>query len=163
VVVCCRKNTLGRSRNGGGGEEGWVPSHKLNINNGLTDEIIPIVTSSAILLVEMPHHHKICLLESHYNTLHNVIGIYWWKFSRMNFTVGLIMSVRSSVKLTYHCTVWIFLFIPFPLRFPRYIPWEYSYWCLPMDLRWKIRSVNAPQYTDEIFLSMFLLVFVNFW
>jgi hypothetical protein len=26
-----------------------VPGHKLNINNGLTDEIIPIVTSSAIL------------------------------------------------------------------------------------------------------------------
>jgi hypothetical protein len=49
VVVCCRNNTLGRSRNGGGGEEGRVPGHKLNINNGLTDEIISIVTSSAIL------------------------------------------------------------------------------------------------------------------
>jgi hypothetical protein len=28
VVVCCRKNTLGRSRNGGGREEGRVPGHK---------------------------------------------------------------------------------------------------------------------------------------
>lgn len=51
----------------------WLLYHKLNIINGLTQEIIQMVTPSIILLVEMSHHYTIYLLKSHYNTLYNVV------------------------------------------------------------------------------------------
>ena len=59
-------------RNEGGGEEGY----KLNITSKMIDEIIMMVTLSAVMLVEMLCHHIIFLLESHYNNLCNVAGIY---------------------------------------------------------------------------------------
>jgi len=46
-----KKNAQRRSRNGRGGGEGQAPGHKLNIIDGLTDKIIPMVTPSVILLV----------------------------------------------------------------------------------------------------------------
>jgi hypothetical protein len=63
VVVCCRKNTLGRSRNGGGGEEGRAPDHILNIIDRFINGIISMVTSSTILSISMPHHCTICKRE----------------------------------------------------------------------------------------------------
>jgi hypothetical protein len=53
-----------------------VSNHKLNIINGLIEEIILMVTPLIILLVEMSHHSIIYLLKSHYNTLYNVIDAY---------------------------------------------------------------------------------------
>jgi hypothetical protein len=75
-LFVAEKNAQGRSRNERGGEEGRALDHKLNIINGLTDKIILMVTPSTILSVKMSHHHMICLLESHCNTLRNVTGIY---------------------------------------------------------------------------------------
>jgi len=46
-------------------------------------------------------------------------------YSRMNFTVELIMSVTSFTKLICHLTVCIFLFFFFPI-ISRYILCEYS-------------------------------------
>jgi hypothetical protein len=65
----------------------WLPYHKLNIINGLTQEIVLMVTLSIILLIEMSHHCTIYLLKSHYNTLYNVVDTYRWKFS-----VGIFMD-----------------------------------------------------------------------
>jgi hypothetical protein len=47
----------------------------------------------------MPHHHKICLFESHYNTLHNVVGIYWWNFSISIFTNEFYRRFNSVGKV----------------------------------------------------------------
>ena len=49
TVLLQREILQGRSRNEGGGGEGRASGHKLNITNGLTDRIISMVTSSAIL------------------------------------------------------------------------------------------------------------------
>jgi hypothetical protein len=49
-----------------------LPDYKLNIIDDITNRIIPSVT----LLVKMSCHHKICLFESHYNTLYHSLDIY---------------------------------------------------------------------------------------
>jgi len=73
VVVCCKKKkTQGRWRSKGGGEKDRLPGYKLNIIDDITNRIIPSVT----LLVKMPYHYKICLFESHYNTLYHSLDIY---------------------------------------------------------------------------------------
>jgi len=54
------------------GGRGQASNHKLNITN----EIILMITSSAILYVEMQRHRVICFIKSHCNTLYNAVGIY---------------------------------------------------------------------------------------
>ena len=66
------KNAQIRGRNGEGGEKDRASSHKLNI----IDNIISMVTPSAILSVEMSRHHMIYLLESRCITICNVASIY---------------------------------------------------------------------------------------
>lgn len=64
-----------RSRNDRGGKEGRAPGYILNITDGLTNEIILIITLSVILSVSIPCYCKICYFESHCITVRNVIGI----------------------------------------------------------------------------------------
>jgi hypothetical protein len=112
-------------------EEGRVSGHKLNITDELTDKIILMVTPSTILSVEMSRHRMICLLESHCNTLRNVTGIYWREFFVGIFTDKFYHQVNFIIVL------FVFLFLLFPLRFSRYIPWEYSCRCLLTNLAMK--------------------------
>jgi len=76
IVLLQSKILQGRSRNEGGGEEGQVSGHKLNVTDGLTDEIILTITPSAILFVSMPRYRVISLIKSQCNTVYNVIGIF---------------------------------------------------------------------------------------
>jgi hypothetical protein len=95
-----------------------VPGHKLNI----IDRIIPMVTLS----VEISCYRMIFLLESFViisvMLLAYIDESFLLRYSRMNFTIGIILSITSYVKLTRHRIVCLFLFLLFPLRFPRYIP-----------------------------------------
>jgi len=61
-----KKEKWGRGR---WGEEGQLPSHKLNIIDGITNKIILLVNPSIILLVKISHHRTICLFESHCNSV----------------------------------------------------------------------------------------------
>lgn len=79
-MFVAEKITEERIRNGRRGEEGQISNHKLNITDRLTDKIILMVTSLAILSVKILYHHTICLLEFHCNTLHIIVGIYQQKF-----------------------------------------------------------------------------------
>ena len=67
-------------------KEGQELGYKLNITDRLANKIIPIVMISVILSVEIPRHRMIFLLESQFNTLRNVVGIYQQKFSVGIFT-----------------------------------------------------------------------------
>jgi len=120
-LFVAEKNGQGRSRNGGGGES-RAPGHKLNITNKLTDRIIPMVNLS----VKISCHHMIFLLESFVITsIMSFVYIdesFSLRYSWMNFTIGIILSVMLYVKLTRHRIACLFLFLLFSLRFSRYIP-----------------------------------------
>lgn len=110
-----RKILQVRSRNGGGGEEGRVSGHKLKITDGLTDRIILVVTSLAILLVSLSRHRMICLYKSHYNIVRNVVNIYRYNFlSGYLRTVNLILSV-TVYKNLHVIALFVFLSFLFPL------------------------------------------------
>jgi hypothetical protein len=134
----------------------------------LTDEIILMVTPSTILSVEMSRHRIIFLLESHYNTLRNVIDIYRRKFSIDIFTdefyrrINYVSNVVSKTYTSLYCL--IFLFFIFPLQFPLYIPWEYLCWCLPIDLAMEILVSkyhrNIPTEKFYQYFRLYLLIFM---
>ena len=94
-------------------EESRAPGHKLNITDRLTDRIIPMVTLS----VEISCHRMIFLLESFVITsvmsLVYIDGSFYLRYSRMNFTTGIILSVTLYVKLTSHYIVCLFFFNSF--------------------------------------------------
>jgi hypothetical protein len=90
-----------------------VLGHKLNITDGLTDKIIPMVT----LTVEMSCYRMIFLLECSVMSLVYIDRSFLLGYSQMNFTIGIILSVTSFEKLTRHRTIWLF-FIFFPTTIP---------------------------------------------
>ena len=86
-----------RSRNEERGEKDRASSHNLNITNGLTGDIILMVTPPTILSVEMSCHHIICFLESRCIIVRDVVSIYWQKFYVGIFTNEFYHQVNSSV------------------------------------------------------------------
>ena len=90
----------------------------------------------------MSRHHTVCVLESHYNTIHNVANIYWWKFfvsifmNEFYYQVNSIGNVVCKTYTSSYCLAF-FLFLLFPPRLPQYISWEYSCWYQPTDLAMK--------------------------
>ena len=102
-------------------KEGQELGYKLNITDRLTNKIILIVTTSVILSIEIPRHLMIFLLESHYNTLRNVVGIYRQKFSVSIFTDEFYRRVNfigNYVCKTYtlsYCLLLFFLILSFSI------------------------------------------------
>lgn len=60
------------------------------------------------MLVKISRYRIVYLLQSHYNIICNVVGIYWW-----NFSIELITSITSSAKLICHRTICLFFIIFF--------------------------------------------------
>jgi len=118
------------------------------------------------LSVEISCYRMIFLLESF--VIISVMSLVYidksfsLRYSRMNFTIGIILSVTLYVQLTRHRIVCLFLFLFFLLRFPQYIQWEYLCPCLPMNLAIKkIRSVNIIiiYYWQKNLISIFICVY----
>jgi hypothetical protein len=119
-------------------EECWSSGHKLNINDGIADEIILSITLLIILSVKISRHRMICFFFNPIVIPSIIFSIYIKKiflstYLRMYFTLGLILLVMLSVKVLRHHTVWFFLFFIFPFQFSRYIPREFFCRYLPMD------------------------------
>ena len=134
-----------RRRNEEGWEERRSSGHKLNITNGITDKIILSITSLVILSVKIPRHRMICLFFN-LTVIPFVISLVYTKgffpsaYLRMYFIVELISSVTPSIKVTRHRTVWLFLFLIFPLQFRL---------CLLMDT-WMKNYVSKVHYDISI-------------
>jgi hypothetical protein len=97
-------------------KEGRDLGHKLNITDRLTNKIISIETASVILSVEISRHHTIFLLESHCNTLRNIVGIYQQNFSVSIFTdefyhrVNFIGNYVYKTYMLSYCLLFLFFF-----------------------------------------------------
>lgn len=82
----------------------------------MTNRIIPMVTLSIILSVKISRHHTIYLFEFYYNTLHNVVGIYRWKFSIRIFTEKFyrrVIFVGNCVYKTYTLSYYLLFYFFF--------------------------------------------------
>jgi hypothetical protein len=131
------------------GEESRAPGHRLNIIDRLTDRIIPMITLS----IEISCYRMIFLLESF--VIISVMSLVYidesfsLRSSRINFNIGIILSVTLYVQLTRHRIVCLFLFLFFLLRFPQYLAIK------------KIRSVNiiTIYYWQKNFISIFICVY----
>ena len=128
-LFVAEKNRQERSTNRTEGEEGRAADHKFNIIDGWTNRIILMITLSAILLVEMSCQRTVCFLQSYYNIVRNVVGIYRWKFY-----VGILTNefycranhVGNFVYKTYMSSYCLHFFILFFSIVSRYILCEYS-------------------------------------
>jgi hypothetical protein len=69
-LFCCGKILQGRSKNGGGGEEGRVLGHILNITDRFTDSDS---VSYSININVTSLYDLICLFESHCNFIGNCV------------------------------------------------------------------------------------------
>jgi len=94
----------GKSRNGGGGEQGRASGYILNI----TDEIIPTVTPSAILLVSMSCHCTICLFKSRCNSVGNCICK---KLHVITLFACVIFFISIVIFLVYTDDIFLLIFI----------------------------------------------------
>jgi len=98
-------------RNEIGEDEGQSSSHKLNINDDITNEIILLGISSVILLVKMLRHHMISIcLKSHYNTIFNSLNIYWINFLINIFTDILYYQVNFVDKQKFFINISIYIY-----------------------------------------------------
>jgi hypothetical protein len=100
-------------------EECWSSGHKLNINDGIADEIILSITLLIILSVKISRHRMICFFFNPIVIPSIIFSIYIKKiflstYLRTYFTLGLILLVMLSVKVLRHHTVWLFFILYFP-------------------------------------------------
>jgi len=103
-----------------------LSGHKLNIINDIISIIIMSVTSLVVLSIKISCHRIICLLKSHYNTLHHSLNIYRGDLSINIFTDVLCRWVNSIGNVVYKSYIssysLVFFFIPY---FPIVIPSVY--------------------------------------
>jgi len=85
-------------------------------------------------------------------------------YLRTYYTVGLILPVTPSVKVTRYRIVWLFLFFIFPLQFQRYSLTEK--FCLFLSMNTRIKKYVSKVYRNipiKKFYRCFHLYLLIFW
>jgi hypothetical protein len=137
-----KQNVQGRRRNKGGEEEGLIVRSQIKYycwndwqNYSISKSISHSVSKNIMSPYDLFFFNPTIILF----VIHSIYteGFFLLAYIRMYFTVELISLVMNSVKVTRHRTIWLFLFLIFPLQFYQYIPMENFHMCLLMNTRMK--------------------------